>query len=238
MLTIYLLGTSFVIISLAIFFRRPIYILSIKIMYGEYHIRYMDLMNTNTYFQSAYYVKGELSNQVSNMKSALNIPNKARTNQPLYFQNIKYGISAKELVSLLGKPESSDLIDMGDIKVVSMEYNIQPNNVIDKYIYYFYNDKYYLGEFIFNKVENETSKEILTNINTKFRTNFIDKDQFVIRDKDNNYLNYKDLGYRISVSYFNSENDDVMHLVEYQKEQRAISKSYYDYQLNVRELSF
>lgn len=238
MSTIYLVGASFTLISLAIFFRRTIYILTIKLMYGEYHIRYMDLINSNTYFQSAYYVKGELSNQVSNIKSALKTPNKKETDQPLYFQNIKYGINAKELVSLLGKPESSDLIDMGDIKVVSMEYNIQPNNVIDKYIYYFYNDEYYLGEFIFNKVANETSKEILSNINTKFRTQFIDKDQFVITDKNNNYLNYKDFGYRISVSYFNANNRGVIHLMNHQKKQRASSKSYYDYQLNIQELCF
>jgi hypothetical protein len=120
-----------------------------------------------------------------------------------------------------------------------MEYNIQPNNVIDKNIYYFYNDKYYLGEFIFNKIRaDETPKEILHNINNKFGANFNDKDQYVITDKSKNYLNYKNYGFRISVSYFNAAGQEVAQLINHQEIQRTSSKSYYDYQLQVHELSF
>jgi len=232
------LGLCTSLLICTIIFRRPLYILLIRQFFGEYHVRYLDLLSTNTYFQSAYYVKGELSNQISGIKSAISLSDKQNTKQSLYFQNIKYGISSKELISILGKPVACDLIDMGSVKVVSLEYNLQANNVIDKYIYYFHQDSYYLGEFIFNKVAQETSGQILKSINIKYNTSFHHTDQFAINNTKGDYLNYRDLGYRISVSYFNEYNIHIKQLIDLQQKQRIASKSYYDYQINIQELSF
>ena len=119
-----------------------------------------------------------------------------------------------------------------------MEYNLNLNNVIDKYVYYFYNDKYYLGEFIFNKVGSETSAQIVDNINLKYNTNFCGSNDFVLTNNSHNYLKYNNQRFYISVSYFNTKSTEVIQLIEYLNIKTARSRSIFDYELNVKELSF
>ena len=104
MTLIYLLGVIFTALILGIFLRRFIYIMWIRFVHGVYDVRYMVFTDHTEYYESPYYVKGELSDQINSIKSAIKSTEKRKTDKPLFFQNIKYGISTKELVALLGKP--------------------------------------------------------------------------------------------------------------------------------------
>jgi len=235
---IYLTIASLLVFIALVSFRHYIYLIWIRLLYGIYDTRYMVLINEKAYCESPYYVKGELSDQINKIKLAIRSTEKNKTDKPLFFQNIQYGISTQDLVALIGRPASSGLVDMNDLKVVSMEYNLNPNNVVDKYIYYFYNDKYYLGEFIFNKIGTETSDKILNNINLKYNTDFGDSDEFLLINKSHNCLKYNNLGFSISVTYFNRRNNEVLQLLDNFNIKMENNRSVFDYQLNVKELSF
>ncbi|NOR87124.1 MAG: hypothetical protein GQ527_05895 [Bacteroidales bacterium] len=237
MITIVLSVFAVLIMLSTFYFRRPIYALSLKLIFGEFHEKYMSLFFHGANYESNY-LKEELSSQIVNMKNALNSRKKIKAQKPIYFQDIEYGISTRKLISRLGKPYSSDLLDLGDIKVVVLEYHIKPNNVIDKYNYYFYKDRYYSGEFLFNKVGTDTSEQIIDSIQSKYGVKNTNNDYFVLNDKKRNLLAFNDHGYSVSVSYFNGENPDIVDLIACQNRREKETKSLYDVNINIQELSF
>lgn len=238
MSTIFVLSAFIGFLAIIFFFRKIIYSVSLKCIFGPYHEKYVFLSKHDIAYQSAYYIKGEISNQIQQIKRVSLINKKSTTNKQLLFQNMEYGINSKKLASLLGKPDDTDILFMGNTCLVTMEYNIQPNNIIDKYIFYFYKDKYYYGEFIFNKIKEQTSNQILENINTKYTTSYDQTDELLIEDQNENILFYKDYGFRISVSYFNRNNPEINKLISLQQTQIKDAKTQYEYHLNIQELSF
>lgn len=235
-----ILIVSIILFSVVLlYFRRKLKAFLFRLIYGDYHINYLRLFyDGDSYYNSFYPSKSTLYNQISNIRSAINSKSASNTQLPLFFQNIEYGISSRKLISLIGKPFSHDVISLGSEKVVSLEYNFDQYNVVDKYVYYFKNDKYYMGEFHFNKVKEDTSNEILNSVNAKYNTNYSGNEDFVIRNINGNFLNYKDLGYRISVSYFCENSEEINFLLNYQEEFRRQKKAEYDYQLNIQHLTF
>jgi hypothetical protein len=179
-----------------------------------------------------------LYNQISNIRIALKKSEKNKSELPIYFQNIEYGISSKKLISLIGNPVSYDVISLGSEKVVSLEYNIDPMNVVDKYIYYFRNDQYFMGEFHFNKVKEDVTNEILASINARYDTGFSKIQEFVIHNTNGNHLSYNDMGFKTVVSYFNENNININDLLSFQEEYIRMKKAEYTYQLNIQQLSF
>lgn len=227
------------LVVFVLYFRKSIKANLFRIFYGDYHINYLSLFyEEDSYYNSYYPSKSNLYNQISSIRQAIIKKDKTATELPLFFQNIEYGISSKKMISLLGKPVSHDVISLGKEKIVSLEYNLDQYNVIDKYVYYFRNDSYYLGEFHFNKVKEETTNEILQSINAKYYTKFDGKEMFVLRNKNGNLLQYKDLGFRIAISYFNSECENINYLLNYQEEYRRQKKAEYGYNPNIQQLSF
>lgn len=219
-------------------FRQSLFGIYLRIYYGSYHQKYLNYFDKDSYFQAAYYSKGELSNQISNMKNVIRENDHFHVDQNVQFQGVNFGISTNDLVALKGKPVSSDILKIGDISVISLEYNIQDNNVIDKNIFYFYNDEYYFGEYIFNKIEGETHTIISDTINKKYGSHFCDEDQFVISNAQKNTLLYLDYGFRISVGYFNENSKQVHQLIQHQKYTRKKNKDIYVYEVNIQEIRF
>lgn len=227
------------ILGILLYYRKNLKAILFRIIYGDYHINYLSLFyDEDSYYNSNYPSKSNLYNQISNIRQAIAKKHKASTELPLFFQNIEYGISSKKMISLIGKPVSYDVISLGQEKVVSLEYNLDQQNVIDKYVYYFRNDKYYMGEFHFNKVKEETTNEILQSINTKYQTNFDGLDMFILRNRNGNLLQYKDLGFRIAISYFNEDCEDINYLLNYQEQYKRQKKAEYGYNPNIQQLSF
>lgn len=235
-----ILTTSGIFFILILFyFRRGIKTIIFRFRYGEYHIKYLNLFYTeDSYYNSYYPSKSTLYNQITIIRAAIIKQEKTKTDLPLFFQNIEYGISSKKLISLIGKPVSYDVISLGPEKVVCLEYNLDNQNIVDKYVYYFRGDRYYFGEFHFNKISQETTHEILNSINLKYHTYFKNEDDFIIRNSKGNLLLYNDLGYRISISYFNENCEEINYLLNYQEEYQRKRIAEYRYQLNVKQLSF
>jgi len=227
------------ILGVLIYFRKSLKAILFRFIYGDYHINYLSLFyDEDSYYNSYYPSKSNLYNQISSIREAILKRQKTSTELPLYFQNIEYGISSKKMISLIGKPVSHDVISLGQEKVVSLEYNLDQHNVIDKYVYYFRNDKYYMGEFHFNKVKEETTNEILHSINAKYHTKFDGHEMFILRNKNGNLLQYKDLGFRIAISYFNEDCEAINYLLNYQEEYKRQKKAEYGYNPNIQQLSF
>lgn len=234
-----LIATGVLILVSIFYFRHGLKAIFYRLIYGDYHINYLKLLyDEDSYYNSYYPSKSTLYNQISNIRSAFSEIQSSKTQLPLYFQNIEYGVTSRKLISLVGKPASHDVISLGPEKVVCLEYDLDQHNVVDKFVYYLKNDRYYLGEFHFNKVKEETTNEILNSINIKYNTNFDGKDDFVIRNSNGNYLHYKDLGYRIALSYFSEDCEEINYLLNFQEEYKRNKKAEYGYQLNIQHLTF
>ncbi len=235
------LSAAFILISciLVFLFRNNLKQYVYRLIYGDYHINYLNLLfRKNGYLDANYYSKSDLYNQVSLIKKTLNNDFKKKTDEPLFFQNIEFGIGSRKLISLLGKPVSCDILDLNNRKVVSLEYYIQPNNVVDKYVFYFLDDVYYFGEFIFNKVTENVSNQVLDSIMTKYKCTTAENNELILQNSNGNNLIYKDLGFRVSVSYFNQNHNSVLELLAEQHVFKTKVKSSYAYQLDVQQLSF
>lgn len=236
----YLLVTFILVSCILVFlFRNHLKVFIYRIIYGDYHINYLNLIYSETgYLDSNYYIKSDLYNQISLIRSTLNRKDRELTNQPLFFQNIEFGIGSRKLISILGKPISCDVLDIDSRKVVSLEYYIQPNNVVDKYVFYFLEDSYYFGEFIFNKVSESMSNQVLDRIIAQYGCKTAEDSELLIQNSNGNNLIYKDFGFRISVSYFNQDHHCIRELLEEQQIFRTKMKSSYAYQLDVQQLNF
>ena len=236
----YLLVTFIVVSCILVFlFRNNLKVLIYRIIYGDYHINYLNLFyRKDGYSDANYYAKSDLYNQVSLIRSALNKQEKESTKEPLFFQNIEFGIGTKKLTYILGKPISCDVLDINSRKVVSLEYYIQAHNVVDKYVFYFLDDAYYFGEFIFNKVNESISNQVLDRIVAKYDCKTAENSELLIHNSNGNNLLYKDFGFRISVSYFNKNHHCILELLKEQEDFRVKMKSSYAYELDVQQLSF
>lgn len=236
----YLISTFVVFSCVLVFlFRNYLKVLIFRIIYGHYHIYYLSLFDKdNNNYEGNYYSKSDLYNQVSLIRNSLNKREKELTDKPLFFQNIEFGIGTKKLISILGKPVSHEVLDINNKKVVSLEFYIQPNNVVDRYVFYFMNDSYYFGEFIFNKVTESFSNQVLDKIKALYECGtLIDSEMMIYNSKGNNLL-YKDFGFRITVSYFNQDHLAIRELLEAQQDFRTKMKSSYVYNLDIQQLSF
>lgn len=235
------LSVTLILVSciLVFLFRNNFKVFTYRIIYGDYHINYLKLFEKgNSFLDSNYYSKSDLYNQVSLIRSTLNKQEKQLTKEPLFFQNIEFGIGTKKLISILGKPISCDVLVINTQKVVSLEYYIQPNNVVDKYVFFFLEDSYYLGEFIFNKINESFSNQLLDRIIVKYGCKIAEDNELLIQNSNGNNLLYKDFGFRISVSYFNKDHHCIRELLEEQMSFRTKMKSSYAYQLDIQQLSF
>jgi len=236
---LFLAAIAIFISILLILFRKNIKAAAYRWMYGIYHINYLRLFyDEEAYFNKYFQSKSTLHNQISNFKKAIKFEYKTNSEQPVFFQNIEFGINSNKLISILGKPAAFDVLSLDHEKIVSLEYNIQDNNVVDKYVFYFKNDHYYLGEFNFNKVENSTSNEILNSINEKYKSEYTTEEEFVICNNNGNHLHYKDHGYRISISYFDKNCKEVNDLISFLSMFNQKKKAELGYQLDVQQLSF
>lgn len=225
--------------AVAIYKRRTIKALIFKIIYGDYHINYLGLFyEEDNYYSNYYPSKSSLFQLITKMNSAIGLNERTKSYLPLHFQNIEYGISSNKLVHLIGKPITYDVISLEDEKLVSLVYNLGPNNVVDKYIYHFKNDRYLMGEFHFNKVESELQNNIIDNINSKYKTKYSGKDDFVIESQNGNIMYYTDKGFKIIVSYFNPNCEEVQYLINYLDAFKKKKRSEYVYSPNVGQLSF
>lgn len=225
--------------AMLLYYRRSIKLLVYRLFYGEYHINYLELFYNEDNYESNYYPsKSSLFNQIAEMNLAIEFQHKASTKLPLYFQNLEYGISSKKLVSLIGRPMAYDVNSLGKEKIVSLVYNLEPNNVVDKYVYHFRDDKYYLGEFHFNKIQDKVQHDIIDSINLKYRTKYSGKEDFVIKNSNGNVLHYSDKGFKIIISYFNTNMSDVQQLIAYLEEYRNKKRAEYTYAPNLSQVSF
>lgn len=179
------------------------------------------LFDGNSGYTNQYSPHSNLFSQIEKTKVAISLANRSDTDFQLHFQDIEYGISSSKLVSLIGKPKTYDLISLGEEKVVRLDFNIASKSVVNKHVYYFRNDKYFMGKFQFNKIEEGLQNEIVDSINTKYKTSYLGNESFGISNVSGDYLNYVDIGFKIEVSYFNRDSEDINCLLNYLDEYKS-----------------
>ena len=102
----------------------------------------------------------------------------------------------------MGNPECINIARFSESKVRVVGYNEILNGIKMKSLYYFINEQFVMGEYLFSDVHRADPDYIISMLSTKY----LDKkeiisDCFYIIDPSGNKLNYENNGFSINIRY-------------------------------------
>ncbi len=111
-------------------------------------------------------------------------------------------ISYKLLVKKMGNPECINITRFSESKVRVVGYNEIFNGINMKSLYYFIDEKFVMGEYLFSDVHRADPDNIISMLSAKY----LDKkeiisDCFYIIDPSGNKLNYENNGFSVNIRY-------------------------------------
>ena len=125
-----------------------------------------------------------------------------QTNTSIDYGQIPFMTSNKNLFKIKGKPDCIKVAVLNDIKFMVMGYNETLQGLKMKSMYFFLNDHFVMGEFLFSDLMRLKPVKLVATLSSKYLNGkSIEKDVFYITDTKGNKLNYEHNGFSISIKY-------------------------------------
>ncbi|MEI6821066.1 MAG: hypothetical protein WCL51_03970 [Bacteroidota bacterium] len=176
-----------------------------SLVYGKYSLQYVDLFKKND-LRSPFIpcIKDEF---IFHILMFLKKTPKAKTfttTDNIQFGNIPFTTTYKEVFRSMGIPFcfNSMMVKNHEIKIIG--YQEMLNQTKLKSVYFFINDVFVVGEYLFSDVAKIESLNISKILVKKYISESIDKiEEFYIEDSSKNMIYYRDNGFDLSVKYCN-----------------------------------
>ena len=183
----------------------------ISVMKGKYSLQYVNLFKKNN-LRSPFTpcIKDEFIFHVLMFLLKSPRAKSFKTSNNIQFGNIPFTTTYKEVFLNKGIPYcfNSMMVGKHEIKVVG--YQELVNKTKFKSIYFFINDKFCVGEYLFSEVGKVESLNISKILMKKYITDSIDQiEEFYIDDVSGNVIYSRDNGFETSIKYCNFGNSEV-----------------------------
>lgn len=209
-------GILLFVLFLLFFFRRWIRLTLLKLVYGEYSFEFI-----STY--KSYYIKSPfqycfkdefLTHILYVLTKKEDIPT-FKSQQDINFEGTPYFINYKSFLKKKGNPYcfNAYYFDNVGFEIQALGYRSTIAGSKAVIIYYFMNDSFFMGEYIF--------KNPKTNIKNTLAEQYLEKrelteDNFYIENTKNRIIHFHNTGFTVDIKFLNREDPNIINnLTEY-----------------------
>ncbi len=197
----------FSIALFAIFLKKNTFpilnLLIIRAFRGKYSFEYLEFFKKHDLRNPLNNcIKDEITLHISVFFKRLKGASNFTTTIPIEFQDVPFLTSYKTLVKEFGTPHCINIARFDHKRVKVVGYNETFHQKKMKSLFYFIEDEFFMGEFVFSETRRMDPTQVKEGIAEKYLDGKLqDLDTFYIEGPLGNVLNYHDNGFFASVKY-------------------------------------
>lgn len=209
-LLLFLIFTALLIFFIISFPRLKLFF--IKIFYSKYNYRYINAYKKITNKSPhGYCIKDEFIYHILVFKDRDERFNNYKTEMEIKFGDFEYFDTYQKLRKQKGKPfcfNSYYLNNKYDIKIIG--YRDSMYNTTMRVLYYFIDDVFFMGEYVFKGTIDEKAKRISKIMHEKYISKqSVPSEKFYIDGSFNTSIHFADTGFSLIIKYFCNDNDEI-----------------------------
>lgn len=210
------LGAVVLLIILAYRFRKTLKLALVGGVYGKYSYEYLSTYK-RFYIKSPfqYCIKDDfIAHIIYMLAKKENVPT-FKSQHEIHFEKTPYFTRYRDFLKERGNPYCFNAFHFNqvgfEIKALGYKSTIAGSKAV--LIFYFLNDSFFMGEYIFKKPKTD----IKANIAGLFlETNDLEEDNFYIENTKNRIIHFHNSGFTVDVKFLNREDEAVINkLTEY-----------------------
>jgi hypothetical protein len=198
------------LVILFVLFRKMVTLAMVRIMYGQFSYEFVHLYK-KYYVRSPYqycFRDEFITHFLFVVSKKPNIPS-YKSPKDIYFENTPYFISYKDFLKKRGNPYCFNAFAFNEpdfvIKALGYQTTVAGSKAI--IIFYFMNDSFFMGEYIFKNPKNDI-KASLTNHFLEMKD--ISGENFYIENSKDRLVHFQNTGFTIDIKYLNRENKAII----------------------------
>jgi len=200
-----------------------------RIFRGKYSLAYINLYK-KYYLKSPYAkcIKDEFIFRIFSFFEKSKDIKQYKTNKTIQFGETPFLVRYNDLIKTFGKPYcfNTYLIQPSDNKLKIIGHKEQMLNTDIKALYYFIDNTFFMGEYVFKEITHETINKISNLLQKKYLDDILTEgnDDFYIEDKDNTIIYFSYTGFALILRYYCRKDTQINSILEeYFTETRTIS---------------
>lgn len=212
------LALGIFLLILAFRLRKRIGLMMVRMIYGKFSYEYLSFFKrivNRSPFQ--YCFRDEFISHVLFVLDLREEIPRYRTAAPVNFEDIPFYSSYNDFLNERGEPYCFNAFSFDDphfiVKVLGYKENISGKKGIAAF--YFINDLFFMGEYIFKDISEDIKKKCLRQF---VDTDTLSGDNFYIENTHERIIHYQDTGFSIDIKYLSREDKEVI----------AVLKEYHD----------
>ena len=209
-------GALVLIVIVLIWFYPVFHIIFSKWVFGKFSARYIETYKKYTGKSPyGYCIKDDLVNYLASFFQNKSNYSTYKSSKPTNFYNTPFGTKFEKVLSDNRKPfcVNSNRTEQFEFKVVG--YRSEMFDIDMKSYFYFLNEKFFMGEYVFKNPSNEKLKELAVIIKKKYiPEQSLDSYDFLIMGINDSKLRFEHTGFNLSIKYMDFSNQDVIDQLE------------------------
>jgi len=211
-----LVSISAIIILLLLGFRKIVNLFLIKIIFGEFSFKYISKFKHYTNKKPhAYCFKDDFFYHILAVKNALKCKIVYKADKVFDFDGLDFNKSFKQILGENGQPDCFTMSNEKEIPLKVAGYKSTMFHSHEKTLHYFCENYYFMGEYVFSSLADDTSKLIIDTMKKEFDIDLEYAKNFAVIDPKGNYLFFTDTGFFLSIKFFNSNNNVIKSIIEF-----------------------
>ena len=182
----------------------------ITLRYGRYSHEFLTFFKDNN-LRSPFNgcIKDEISMHPLVFYRRINDSQEFRTNTAIDYGPIPYMTNYREILKKKGTPNCMKVSTVIENRFMVIGYNESLQGLKMKSMYFFLNDRFIMGEFLFSDLMRAKPSKLAGTLFSKYLNSIqAEKDVFYITDVKGNQLNYENNGFSVSIKYlFNGDSE-------------------------------
>ena len=208
-----------VVLVIAIGFRKIINLFIHRLVFGEYSRRYVLKFKQYTRKKPhAYCFKDDFYYHILSIHKAVTSAVQYQSEKVFDFDDLKFGTTLKAILKERGQPDCFTISEEKkvDFKVVGYKSRMFHSN--EKTLLYHFNNKYFMGEYVFSSIASDTAELLVDMLKDQFHPDVKYAKNITILDKAGNCIYFTDTGFYLSIKFFNRDFQVIQNILELTKE--------------------
>jgi|GEM_PF-6259391 hypothetical protein len=192
-----------IIVSLG--FKRVIYLYFIRLFYGEFSRKFVNHFKSITHKKPhPYCFKDGFHYHILEISKAVNIEKQYICETPLVFAELDFDKNFKQILEERGRPDCYTISDDDEWDICVVGYKSRQYHSNEKTLLYHYNEKYFMGEYVFSDLSENTASLVVQTLREQMHPKVEYAKNFTIHDSHGNHVFFTDTGFFLSLKLFNT----------------------------------
>jgi hypothetical protein len=210
------LGAVILTLILVYRFRKALYLLFIRMIYGLYSYEYLSSYKSY-YIRSPfqYCFRDDFISHLLYILTKKEDIASYKSAKDIFFENTPYFINYKDFLNKKGEPAcfNAFVFDHPEFEIKALGYQETIAKSQATLVFYFMDDLFFMGEYIFKNPKNKVKESLTEHF---LEQQVVSADNFYIENTKNRIIHYQNTGFTIDIKYLTKENREIINkLKEY-----------------------